>query len=160
MISSEQYQKFLKNVVNNLEGDWVLIGGSLLYVLGASQRVTSDIDLCPIHELTNEKRLALMDLALKSGLSIESINPAADFFLNQIPNWKQSLVLVEQGEKGALFRPSLELYFQLKLSRATTTDIQDCISFLNWHIENNLSFDKSKLIDTIKRHNLEDQIKV
>lgn len=145
MITSDQYNIFLNSIVSELEGNWVLIGGSLLAVLNAESRATSDIDLCSIDELNNEKRISLMKLAEKAGLSIESINPAADFFLKQIPNWKNSIVLFQSGQKGNLFRPSLELYISLKMKRGTDTDIQDCVSFLKWHLKNNISFDANHL---------------
>lgn len=145
MISLEQYKLFLDSMIAELEGDWVLIGGSLLAVINAESRLTSDIDLCSIDELSNEKRISLMKLAEQAGLSIEAINPAADYFLKQIPNWKNSLVILQNGSKGNLYRPSLELYIALKLARSTDTDIKDCISFLNWHVKNNLSFDREKI---------------
>ncbi|MBC7458295.1 MAG: hypothetical protein H7235_08465 [Bdellovibrionaceae bacterium] len=63
-----------------------------------------------------------MKLAEQAGLSIEAINPAADYFLKQIPNWKNYLVILQNGSKGNLYRPSLELYIALKLGRGTTTD--------------------------------------
>ncbi len=145
MITSEQYILFLNNVVNELDGDWVVIGGSMLAFIDAESRVTADIDLCCISDLDNDKRISLMKLAELSGLNIEAINPAADYFLKKIPNWKNSLVLLKNGEKGNLFRPSLGLYLQLKLNRGTPTDIQDCISFINWHFKKSISFDLDKI---------------
>jgi len=145
MISLDQYKLFLKSMITELEGDWVLIGGSLLAVINAESRLTSDIDLCSIDELSNEKRVSLMKLAELAGLSIEAINPAADYFLKQIPNWKNSLVILQNGAKGNLYRPSLELYIALKLGRGTATDIKDCVSFLNWHVKNNIDFDREKI---------------
>lgn len=151
MITPEQYQNFLNNVVAELEGEWVIIGGSLLAIINAESRVTSDIDLCSIDELSNEKRINLMKIAQQSGLSVEAINPAADFFLKQIPHWRQSLVLLQTGAKGCLYRPSLKLYIELKLSRSSSTDFTDCISFVRWHLKNNITFNylelKSYLLD-------------
>lgn len=106
MIQKSQYDLFLNNVINELDGDWVLIGGSLLIIAGASKRPTADIDLCPIGELNNEKRIALMEIAKKSQLPIEAINPSADFFLRQIPNWKSSLSILISGNKGSSFNNS------------------------------------------------------
>lgn len=151
MITPEQYQQFLTSIVSELDGDWVIIGGSLLAIINAESRVTSDIDLCSIDELTNDKRISLMKIAQASGLSVEAINPAADFFLKQIPHWKQSLVLLQAGSRGNLYRPSLKLYIELKLSRSSSTDLIDCISFLKWHLNNNINFNylefKSYLVD-------------
>jgi len=86
MISNDQYQNFIEAVINELDGDWLIVGGSLLSVVQSNSRHTVDIDLCPVDEMTNEKRLNLMDIAQKSKLSIEAINPAADFFVRQIAN--------------------------------------------------------------------------
>ena len=149
MITVENYKRFLSSMITELEGDWVLIGGSLLAVINAESRLTADIDLCAVDELTNEKRLSLMKLADQAGLSIEAINLAADYFLKQIPNWKNSVVILQTGAKGNLYRPSLELYMALKLARGTMTDIKDCVSFLNWHVKNSVSFDKLKLKQTL-----------
>ncbi len=138
MITRAQYDNFLKNILEEIESDWVIIGGSLLTIIQASERATTDIDICPLNEMTNEHRLLLMNLAIKSGLPIEAINPSADFFLRQIPNWKSSLVLFKSGKNGNIFRPSLELYLKLKLNRSSDTDITDCISFIKWHKKNAL----------------------
>lgn len=118
-------------------------------LLMRKSRATSDIDLCSIDELSNEKRVSLMKLAEQAGLSIEAINPAADYFLKQIPYWKNSLVILQEGKKGNLYRPSLELYIELKMSRSTDTDIKDCISFIKWHRTNNIQFDLEKLKNSL-----------
>ena len=137
MISAAQYTQFLKSVANDLEGDWLVIGGSLLAMIQSDSRNTVDIDLCPINEMTNELRLNLMTVAQKSGLSIESINPAADFFLKQIPNWKNAIILFMAGAKGNLYRPSFELYLKLKIERLTQTDCDDCVLYYRWNKKNN-----------------------
>jgi hypothetical protein len=137
MIQPEQYQQFLKSVANDLEGDWLVIGGSLLAIIQSASRSTVDIDLCPINEMTNELRLSLMNVAQKSGISVESINPAADFFLKQIPNWKNSIILHISGAKGHLYRPSFELYLKLKVERLTQTDFEDCLLYYQWNKKNN-----------------------
>ena len=141
MIQADSYQKFLNSVADEISGDWLVIGGSLLAILGAHQRVTADIDICPIENMNNDLQLELMNLAVKCGLSIEAINPAADFFVKQIPNWKSSIVLLKKGHTGAIYRPSLELYFKLKLARCSESDVADCSSFLEWYKKNSLSFD-------------------
>ena len=142
MIQLENYQKFVNTVADEISGDWLIIGGSLLAILGAHQRVTADIDICPLDKMNNDLQLELMNLAIKCGLSIEAINPAADFFVKQIPNWKSSIVLLKKGHKGALYRPSLELYFKLKLARCSESDAEDCLSFLAWYEKNNLAYDR------------------
>ncbi len=155
MIKLESYQKFVNSVADEISGDWLIIGGSLLAILGAHQRVTADIDICPIEKMNNDLQLELMNLAIKCGLSIEAINPAADFFVKKIPNWKSSIVLLKKGQKGAIYRPSLELYFKLKLARCSETDLEDCLSFLSWYKKNNLAFDKLLIEKLILEKHLE-----
>ncbi len=149
MISKNNYDLFLKNILEQIDCDWVIIGGSLLILLKASDRATTDIDICPLGELTNERRMHLMTVAQDSGLPIEAINPAADFFLRQIPGWKESLILFKTGKNGNLYRPSLALYFKLKLGRASDSDILDCISFLKWYQKNGLLYDKDELLKVL-----------
>lgn len=151
MISQDQYRKFLEAVTNDIEGDWVLVGGALMAVLIPNSRATADIDLCPIGELTNERRISLMRLAQKSHLSIEAINPSADFFLRQIPQWQASLILFIKGAKGNLYRPSLELYIKMKTERATESDISDCIAFWQWHKDNGLDYDSVSIRDYLNQ---------
>jgi hypothetical protein len=152
MITEQQYKLFLDNVVNQIDSDWVVLGGSLLRIIQASSRSTSDIDICSIDEMTNDNRLSLMSIAQASGLPIEAINPAADFFLRQIPNWKNSLVLLVQGKKGNIFRPSLELYIILKMNRGTDTDVSDCIEFIKWHKTNSLSIDEYSIREILSKY--------
>ncbi len=149
MITSEQYQNFIGRVVDELDGDWLVIGGSLLAMINSEYRVTSDIDICPIGEMTNEKRLHLMDIADQLKLPIEAINPAADFFVRQIPNWKSSIVLMKKGKKGQLYRPDIELYYNLKLSRMSESDIEDCNLFLDWHLNQKVKFNQKVIIDIV-----------
>lgn len=152
MISPEQYELFLNNILKQIDCDWVIIGGSLLALLKATDRATTDIDICALSELTNERRLQLMKIAQDSGLSIEAINPAADFFLRQIPNWKESLVLFKNGLNGNLYRPSLALYIRLKLNRGSESDLADCVSFLKWHDQNSVEYDRNELLEILERY--------
>ena len=152
MITRVQYDEFLKNILEEINSDWVIIGGSLLAIINASDRSTADIDICPLNEMTNEHRLLLMNLAVKSGLPIEAINPSADFFLRQIPNWKASLILFKAGKKGNIFRPSLELYLKLKLNRCSDTDIEDCISFISWHKKSSLEINSENIKHILKNY--------
>lgn len=113
MLTQQNYQEFLDLVTDEITGDWLVVGGALLGLLEKQERITMDIDICPIGEMTNDLRLELMNLAAKCGLPVEAINPAADFFIKQIPHWKTSIVLLKKGQRGAIYRPSIELYFKL-----------------------------------------------
>lgn len=107
--------------------------------------------------MTNEHRLLLMNVAVRSGLPIEVINPGADFFLRQIPNWKASLILFKSGKKGNLFRPS---FLKLKLNRGTDTDIADCISFINWYKKNCLEINFEAIKNVLVSYDSEKTIKI
>jgi len=40
MITRNQYDEFLKNILEEIDSDWVIIGGSLLAIIHASDRST------------------------------------------------------------------------------------------------------------------------
>jgi hypothetical protein len=40
MIKPEQYTQFLNSVANDLDGDWLVIGGSLLAIIQSENRAT------------------------------------------------------------------------------------------------------------------------
>ncbi|MFM8316166.1 MAG: hypothetical protein ACKOA8_17945 [Deltaproteobacteria bacterium] len=68
-INSKTTQRFCELAAKELKGDWVILGGSVMVLLGVKERFTVDIGLAP-----------------------EAINQAGAFFLNRIPNWKDNLV--------------------------------------------------------------------
>lgn len=112
-------------VLKHLEGDWLLVGGALLHVLGLTDRVTLDIDLVPLHEVTNADQLKIMDIAVSSGFPPETINFAAEYFVKKQPHWQNELILMDESEKGRIFRPTQRLFTLLKQSRGTETDLMD-----------------------------------
>lgn len=109
----------------SLKGDWLLVGGALLHVLGISERETLDIDLVPIGKITNEIQIKIMDIAVKNGFPPETINFSAEYFVKKQKNWKKELVLVSENKNSRIFRPSKKLFRQLKEQRGTETDILD-----------------------------------
>ncbi len=44
-----------------------------------------------------------------------------------------------------LFRPSLYLYIRLKSDRLSESDLTDILSFLDWHKQNDIIYDKSQI---------------
>ena len=63
-LSSKLLKKFLIQAGKTLEGEWILIGGTVLPLLGLDFRITTDIDLIPLNKKSNnESTLALMKLA-------------------------------------------------------------------------------------------------
>ena len=59
--------KVLKKLVNkalrSLKGDWVLIGGTVLPLVGIEYRVTVDIDMIAFEDQGNDSMLSLMEPA-------------------------------------------------------------------------------------------------
>jgi len=140
-------QKSLKK----LTGDWVIIGGTVLPLVGVDSRVTVDIDMIQVHQSSgNQSTLDLMELAESIGLPVESINSAGLFFLKKVTDWEKRLVVHAESKKCRILRPSLDLYFELKLARGTESDLQDLKAYLEWHQDNNLEFNKERTIKLLE----------
>ena len=76
----------------------MLIGGTVLPLLGIDHRVTMDIDLIPLKpDKENSSLLSLMELAEKLDLPVETINSAGLYFLKKIPNYHTELVIFISG---------------------------------------------------------------
>ncbi len=112
-------------ITKNLHGDWLLVGGALLHVLGISERVTLDIDLVPLGEITNTDQLKIMKIAEKNNFPPETINFSAEYFVKKQKNWKKELVILFENKKVKIYRPSKKLFRLLKEQRGTETDLMD-----------------------------------
>ena len=145
-ISQEILRIFVSAAADQLHGTWVIIGGSVLNLLNIAARQTEDIDLAGPATSTQAETLKLMELAESFGLPIEAINQAGAFFLHKIPGWEHKIIAVHKGRTATIFRPNLELFFELKLARLTDADTADCISYLSYAVANNEAFDPSILI--------------
>ncbi|MFM8269421.1 MAG: DUF6036 family nucleotidyltransferase [Pseudomonadota bacterium] len=130
-IDLKTIKKFVEMAVEKLPGDWVIMGGSVLPLLGKQIRVTQDIDVAGPKNSTLEHTLKLMEIAEELNLPPEAINQAGAFFLNRIPHWKNHLILVAKGKKGAFYRPDLWLFIRLKISRLSESDLSDCIHMID-----------------------------
>jgi len=143
-------RKFVERAAEKLPGEWVIMGGSVLPLLGKQIRVTQDIDVAGPKAATMEHTLKLMEIAEELGLPPEAINQAGAFFLHRIPNWKNHLIPVIKGKKGTFYRPDLWLFIRLKISRLTESDLSDCIHILDEAKTTELE-PKKELIDQIKK---------
>ncbi|MCP4129535.1 MAG: hypothetical protein GY754_00840 [bacterium] len=117
--------KLYNDILENLQGDWLLVGGSLLHVLGIDNRETLDIDLVPINEVTNKDQIAIMDIAAKNGFPPETINFAAEYFVKKQENWEKELILLAENKNARMYRPSKKLFRSLKEQRGSETDLHD-----------------------------------
>jgi len=122
--------RFLMKAGDKLAGDWVLLGGSLMPLLGEYIRATHDIDLAGFGPKEQAQTLKLLELAEDLRLPIEAINQAAAFFLHKIPKWKEDLILIHKGAKASIYRPNATLYVCLKLSRFSESDLEDCFAMI------------------------------
>ena len=123
--------KFIALAEKKLEGDWVLLGGTLLYFFNHDYRVTSDIDFVPLGKSkSNQNLLQVFEIAAELGLPVETINSAALYFLEKVPEFQKELVPIHEWKTGRILRPNLYLFFVLKLSRFSESDYLDCVEFL------------------------------
>lgn len=122
--------RFLRLAGDRLEGDWVLVGGALLPLLGVRHRVTIDIDIAGPQDASGEQSLILMEIAEQLGLPVEAINQAAAFFLRRIDGWQEDLILLHRGKGATIYRPNVTLFVILKLGRMSESDLADCLEFI------------------------------
>ncbi len=113
-----------------LEGEWLVVGGAAAAAWFSTARVTEDVDLIPL-DATAGQRLALMELASASGLPVEAVNSAADFFVRRVDGWRDQLVPLLRGPRATIHRPSATLFLLLKLERLSATDLADCLELLD-----------------------------
>jgi hypothetical protein len=117
----------IEAISDQLEGDWLLIGGALVALWLEPDRTTEDIDLIGMRGEPAE-RYALLDFAARSGLPIESINSAADFFVQRIPGWREQVEVLRVGARGRILRPAPTLFLLLKIGRLSERDLADCLA--------------------------------
>jgi hypothetical protein len=139
-----EIHRFLDAAAAELEGDWVLLGGSAAAAWFLPTRVTEDIDLVSVSD-TPEARSALMDLAEARGLSVESVNSAAGYFLRKIPDWRQNLEVLRTG-RATIYRPTPTLFILLKLSRLAESDAADCAALMDACEAGAWPLDRARLI--------------
>lgn len=119
-----------------LEGDWIIVGGALLHILGISPRETLDFDIVPVGEITNRLQLLIMKIADDLGYPPETINFGAEYFVKKIDGWENELVLLEDTGTCRIYRPTKKFFRRLKEARGSETDLRDIQLY-----ENNVSDD-------------------
>ena len=137
----------LDELCQKVGGKWLLTGGSLIQLEIDSHRATEDIDLVSIdHESLSDVAAQdeMFKAAIRIGLSPESVNSAASFFVHRLPSWKNQLVILRSGIKGTIFRPNLTLFLALKLARATEIDLSDIAAAINAYDSKEFDFELFK----------------
>lgn len=150
-LNQHTLQAFINLAGDRLNGEWVLIGGTILPLLGIDHRVTTDIDFIKITTSSTVDTLKLMELAEELELPIECINQAGALYLSRIPNYQNSLVLLHRGKSATIYRPDAFLYLVLKLKRLSETDLLDCIQWLNWATTSGELPETDKVLSAIKK---------
>ncbi len=130
VINTKISKKFLELAAKELKGDWVVMGGTVMVLMGVNERFTVDIDLAGPKTATQADTLKLMTIAEKIGLAPEAINQAGAFFLNRIPRWEDNLVPILKNKHFSLSRPNSFLFLQLKSARLSESDLGDCLNML------------------------------
>ena len=144
-------EKFIPKVLSKLEGEWVIMGGTVLSLLGIDERVTMDIDMVPINSKnSNSQSIKLMEIAEGLGLPVEAINQAGEYFLSKVDGFQDHLILFAESKKCKIYRPDAYLFLKLKLARSSETDLSDCMAFLkhNQQEARTLKKELQKLIKT------------
>lgn len=126
MLRRDAIRGFLTSAAEDLQGDWVLLGGALVALLFDPERGTEDIDLVALHP-DQESRVRLMDAAARAGLGVETVNSAADFFLRRIDGWENDLLPMVTLGGLTVWRPGPRLFVRLKAGRMTERDLADCL---------------------------------
>ncbi|AKU90915.1 nucleotidyl transferase AbiEii/AbiGii toxin family protein [Vulgatibacter incomptus] len=135
-------------VADRLAGGWVLVGGALVSLWLDSRRTTEDVDLFGI-DGGQTARFELMKLAQDLGLSVESVNSAADFFVQRIPGWEKELEPLRAGAKGTVYRPTPTLFLMLKAARLSSTDLDDCRAMIAKSRADHLPIDVPRILGWI-----------
>lgn len=149
-LDAKLLKQFLKLAGANLEGEWLLVGGTLLPAVGMDIRSTVDIDLVGLGSVEAGQTLELMEIVEKLGLSVETINQAAAYFVKKVGYTKKDLLPLHEGKSATIFRPSLELYWKLKMTRLSESDAQDCKQYLNYCNNRGDKIDYGVLIKSLK----------
>lgn len=143
-------REFLSAAGEELKGQWVLLGGTLLPALGIQLRSTVDIDLVGLTDKEMAQSLETMRLADRLGLEVQVINQAAAFFLRQIAYAKTDLIPLHKGKNATIFRPSVRLYWKLKVARLSEADVSDCVHYLRFCQQAKDSLSRSDLLKILK----------
>lgn len=122
----------IKSASKQIDGEWVLLGGSILPFLGINDRITMDVDLVPLGPPTTEHTIKLMDIAKSHGLPIEAINHSSQYFLLKIKNYKNHLITIINESNFKLYIPDIILYTTLKLNRCSESDLLDIQKYIKY----------------------------
>ncbi len=142
-LDKARIEEVVAAIADRLPGDWVVLGGALVSVWLDARRTTEDVDVVGLGG-TLQERYALFRLANELGLPPEALNSASDFFLEQIPDWRDELELWKRGATGAVWRPTATLLVMLKSGRLSAQDLADCEAAIARARSEGLRFDAER----------------
>lgn len=149
-IDRDTLRRFVALAGERLEGDWVVVGGVVLPLLGLSHRTTVDIDIAGPEGAAADASLVLFGIAGELGLPVESINQAAAFFLHRIPGWRDRLVPIHQGDRARILVPDPTLFVLLKVGRLTEADLADCLAMMDLARRREWDVDGARLCQAVR----------
>jgi len=150
MITESLIQTFIEKAKDVLEGDWLILGGSLIPLIDKNYRSTMDIDVVRLGGASNEDTLKLMSLAEEIGLPVEAINMAAAFFVNKIKNPERKVIELFRSKRLRLLRPNFYFYLELKSARLSETDASDILRYLSYTIDQKEDFERQASCDLLE----------
>lgn len=150
LLDDQTMRTFIDRAADIVEGDWVVIGGAVLPLLGEGTRPTLDIDLIPVGEASQSEIIGLMEIAENLGLPVETVNQAGSYFLRKISDYEDHLVLLHEGKTARIFRPDPTLYVLTKVGRLMESDLQDCLSFLRFARDTGEEVDEERLRERLR----------
>ena len=151
VLNQETLQSFVELAGDRLTGDWVIIGGCVLHLLGLGQRITFDIDVAGPDESGMDQTVPLMEIAEELGLPVESINQAGAFFLRRIEGWAKDIVVIHRGRTATFHVPNATLFLLLKLGRLTESDLSDCLQIIEHARARNEPIHAERVFESARR---------
>ncbi len=124
-LDRHRLEQIVETFLDQVEGEWLLVGGALVALWLEPRRLTEDIDLIGLVG-SQAERIRLLSAAELLGLPVEALNSAADYFIREIDVWRDHLVLFQEGMRGVLYRPTVYLFIRLKMKRLSEQDLLDC----------------------------------
>lgn len=149
-IDSKTMKKFISLAAEQLDGEWIVIGGTVLPLLGVDLRVTVDIDLVSLEKKSsNSQSLQLMEIAESMGFPVETINQAGAYFISKVEDVREHLILFKESKKCKIYRPDVYLFLKLKIVRLSQSDLDDCLAMINGNAPE-FEQDRKKIVSLLK----------
>ncbi len=149
LFDRDRIEAVLQSIADNLEGDWLLIGGALVALWLEPRRTTEDLDLIAVSG-SMEQRLGLMGFTETLDLPVEAVNSAADFFVHTISGWRSETELLLTGSRGRILRPTPTLFLLLKVRRLSEQDLNDCWALLSVVRAQGLTLDATRVTSALR----------